>query len=91
MDDTKLYAIDEPEAPAARNVIHLSSARRHAKRQVRLVGRSWPRAQRTLRELLREPRRAAPQPQLALQLRAYEPMDRRHYQQPFDGPDRRRK
>ena len=69
-----------------RKTLHLVTTRPSGAAQVRLVGRSWPRQQRTLRELLRQPGSRA-----ALHVRPYEAMDRRHYSGPFQGEERRKK
>jgi len=55
----ELYVIQEPEAPAPRNVIHISGIRSHGAADVRRVERPWPR-QRSFREMMRHPSRNKP-------------------------------
>jgi hypothetical protein len=49
---SELYQIQEPEAPAKREILHLTGIRSHGPATPRAVGRPWPR-QVAWREALR--------------------------------------
>ena len=53
MDESRLYAIEEP-APEARKVLHVSGTHLLGAAAARARARSWPR-QVTMRQLMRQP------------------------------------
>ena len=67
----------QPPADAARPALHLALAFPDRAAQARVIAHPWPRAQRTLRELMRDPKKRRP--------RAYGPIDRPHVKPPAKG------
>jgi hypothetical protein len=56
---SELYQIQEPEAPAKREILHLTGIRSHGPATPRAVGRPWPR-QVAWREALRRAKSIGP-------------------------------